>query len=181
MWIEQNTMTQCQVDEDGVYDADLPCDLERQVDGPIIIWKETDNVIIDNTIRMSMGTVNGRWGILGYTRRDGPVRMNPVGNYIAGNTLYDAGIHMAHNMRYFVADNTIHEGLILGYLLGCTRLENNRINRVDRENYKLRNVAGTSSGNLLNRVEGYPAADDVEVFFPMAEDAPYRNSSPVFW
>lgn len=181
VWIEQNTMTQCQVDEDGVYDADLPCDLERQVDGPIIIWKETDNVIIDNTIRMSMGTVNGRWGILGYTRRDGPVRMNPVGNYIAGNTLYDAGIHMAHNMRYFVADNTIHEGLILGYLLGCTRLENNRINRVDRENYKLRNVAGTSSGNLLNRVEGYPAADDVEVFFPMAEDAPYRNSSPVFW
>lgn len=181
LWIEENTMTQCQVNEDGVYDPTLACDLERQVDGPIIIWKETDNVILNNTIRMSMRTVNGFWGILGYTGRDGAVRENPIGNYIAGNTMHDCGIHMAHNMRYFVSNNTLNEGLILGFRLACTRLEDNRINRTGREHYKLRNVAGVASGNILNREEGFPASADREMHFPMANDAPYRNSSPVFW
>lgn len=183
VWIEENTMTQCQVGEEGVYDASLPCDLERQWDAPIILWKETDNVVLNNTIRMSMGTVNGRFGIVGYADRDSraPTRENPVGNTIVGNTFYDAGIHMAWNRRYFVADNTLYEGVILAYLLGCTRLENNRINRTASENYKLRNVAGTARGNVLNRTEGFPPEDDVPMHFPMADDAPYRNSSPVFW
>jgi hypothetical protein len=130
---------------------------------------------------MSMRTVNGFWGILGYTRRDGAVRENVIGNYIAGNTFHDCGIHMAHNMRYFVSNNTLNEGLILGFRLACTRLENNRINRTGREHYKLRNVAGVASGNVLNREEGFPASADQDMHFPMANDAPYRNSSPVFW
>lgn len=171
VWIEGNTLTQC----------GEPCELEEQVDGPIVLWKETDNVVIDNTIRMSMRTVNGLWGIIGYTGRDGPTRENPVGNLIAGNVFHGAGIHMAHNMRTVIRDNTIHDGLILGFRLACTRLENNRINRTDSENYKLRDVAGTAEGNILNRTEGAPAEDDVEMHFPMADDAPYRNSSPVFW
>jgi hypothetical protein len=104
-----------------------------------------------------------------------------VGNYIAGNTLYDAGIHMAHNMRYFVSNNTLHNGLILGFNLACTRLEDNRINRTKSEHYKLRNVAGVANGNILNRSEGAPPSEDVKMHFPMADDAPYRNSSPVFW
>lgn len=180
-WIEENVMIQCQVDGDGNFDPSLPCDLERQVDGPIIHWQETSNVILNNEIRMTLPTVNGRWAILGYTRNDGPIRDNPIGNYIAGNTLFDAGIHMANNQRYFVSNNTIHEGLILGYRLGCTRLEDNRINRTAREHYKLRNVAGTARGNILNREAGAPASADVVMHFPMADDAPYRNSSPVFW
>lgn len=181
VWFEENTLTQCQVNDQGVYDPALPCALEEQVDGPIILWKETDNVIINNSIRMQLRTVNGFWGILGYTGGDGPTRDNPVGNFIAGNTFYDSGIHMAHNLRTFISNNTINEGLILGYQLGCTRLEDNRINRAGGENYKLRNVAGLARGNLLNRTPGAPAEDDVEVHFPMADDAPYRNSSPVFW
>jgi hypothetical protein len=181
VWIEDNTMIQCQVDAAGAYDPGLPCELQEQVDGPIILWKETDNVVLNNTIRMSMPTVNGWWGILGYTARDGPTRDNPIGNYISGNTLHDAGIHLSHNMRYFVEGNTIHEGLLLGYLLACTRLQNNRIHRVSGEHYKLRNVAGQAQGNILNRGEGAPPAEDVVLHFPMADDAPYRNSSPVFW
>lgn len=181
VWIEENTMVQCQADADGRYDPSLPCELERQVDGPIVLWKETDNVVLDNEVRMMMPTVNGRWGLIGYTRRDGPVRENPVGNFIAGNTFIDAGIHMAHNMRTVLSNNTLYEGVILGYLLACTRLEDNRIFRTQREHYKLRNVAGIASGNLLNRTEGFPEEDTVEVHFPMADDAPYRNSSPVFW
>ena len=181
VWIEANTMTQCQTDADGVYDAALPCELERQVDGPIIHWKETDAVILNNAIRMSIRTVNGFWGILGYTSADGPTRENPVGNYIAGNTLFDAGIHMAHNMRYLVSNNTIHNGLILGYRLDCTRLFDNRINRTASEHYKLRDVAGVADGNVLNRSEGADPAEDRILHFPMADDAPYRNSSPVFW
>ncbi len=136
---------------------------------------------INNTIRISMATVNGYWGILGYTGHDGPTRDNPVGNTISGNTFHDSGIHMAHNMRTLLSNNTINEGLILGYMLGCTRLEDNRINRTSGEHYKLRNVAGVARGNILNRGEGAPPEDDVEVHFPMADDAPYRNSSPVFW
>lgn len=181
VWIEENTLTQCQVDAAGVYDPGLPCDLPEQVDGPIILWKETDNVVINNSIRMSIPTVNGRWGVLGYTGHDGPTRDNPIGNYIAGNALHDAGIHLSHNMRYFVSNNTIHEGLLLAYQLSCTRLEDNRIHRTSGEHYKLRNVAGLARGNILNQGEGAPPEDDVEVHFPMADDAPYRNSSPVYW
>lgn len=183
VWFEENTLSQCQVNEAGEYDPALACDLDAQIDGPIILWKETDTVVLNNRIRMSMRTVNGFWGILGYVSGDdrAPTRDNPIGNYIAGNTFYDAGIHMAHNMRYYVADNTIHNGLILAYNLGCMRLKNNRINRVAGENYKLRNVAGVASGNVLNRSEGALPAEDRQMHFPMADDAPYRNSSPVFW
>ncbi len=181
VWFEENTLAQCQVSDDGVYDASLPCALDRQTDGPIILWKETDNVIINNTIRMSMRTVNGFWGILGYVSDRTASRENPVGNYIAGNTFFDAGLHMAHNLRYFVASNTLHEGMILGFNLGCTRLEDNRINRTAKENYKLRDVAGVAEGNILNRSPGAAPAEDIQMHFPMADDAPYRNSSPVFW
>ena len=183
VWVEENTMTQCRVDAQGQFDPAIACQLSNQVDGPIIIWKETDNVIINNKIRMSMPTVNGFWGILGYVSGNDKTatRTNPVGNYIAGNTFYDAGIHMAHNMRYFVSNNTIHNGLILGFDLACTRLEDNRINRTKAENYKLRNVAGVASGNILNKSDGAKPEEDIPMLFPMADDAPYRNSSPVFW
>ncbi|HMR78059.1 MAG TPA: right-handed parallel beta-helix repeat-containing protein, partial [Polyangiaceae bacterium] len=183
VWVEENTMTQCMVNDQGQFDAALPCLLDKQVDGPIIIWKETDNVIINNKIRMAKPTVNGFWGILGYvsSKDKSATRTNKIGNYIAGNTFYDSGIHMAHNMRYFVSNNTVHNGLILGYNLACTRLEDNRINRTKSESYKLRDVAGVASGNILNKGEGALPADDVQIHFPMADDAPYRNSSPVFW
>lgn len=181
VWIQENTMTQCQVNAAGEYDPELSCDLSEQVDGPIVLWKETDNVVINNEIRMSLRTVNGFWGLIGYTERDGPVRENPIGNYIAGNTFYDAGIHMTHNLRTVIANNTLHEGVLLGHMLGCTRLENNRIQRTQSEHYKLRHVAGVADGNILNKSAGAPPADDIEMHFPMANDAPYRNSSPVFW
>ncbi|MCA9633396.1 MAG: right-handed parallel beta-helix repeat-containing protein [Myxococcales bacterium] len=183
VWFEDNDLTQCQTNDAGVYDPALPCDLDKQVDGPIILWKETDNVILNNRIRMSLRTVNGFWGILGYVSGSAKsaTRDNPIGNYIAGNTLFDAGIHMAHNMRYFVSNNTIHNGLMLGYNLACTRLEDNRINRTASEHYKLRDVAGVATRNILNRSEGADPAEDRVLYFPMADDAPYRNSSPVFW
>ena len=181
VWFEENTSTQCQVNDNGEYDENLPCDLEAQSDGPVITWKETSNVIINNTIRMMMRTANGYWGILGYTHGGGPTRDNPVGNYIAGNTLHNAGIHMVNNMRYFVADNTLNEGTMLAAWLACTRLQNNRINRTEGLDFMLRHVAGTAEGNVANRTEGAPAEGDVQLHFPMADDAPYRNSSPVFW
>ena len=58
VWLEENTLIQCGVNAQGQFDPALPCLLPKQVDGPIIIWKETDNVIINNKIRMSMPTVN---------------------------------------------------------------------------------------------------------------------------
>ncbi len=183
VWVEENKMAQCQVNSQGQFDASLPCLLDKQVDGPVIVWKETDNVIINNEFWMSKPTVNGYWAILGYVSSQDktPTRDNEIGNYIGGNTFHDSGIHMAHNMKYVVSNNTLHNGLILAYNLACTRLESNRINREAGENYKLRNVAGVSSGNILNRSPGADPAEDYQIRFPMADDAPYRNSSPVFW
>ncbi len=181
VWLEENVMTQCQVDEEGSYDPALPCDLKSQSDGPVIHWKETDNVIVNNTIRMMKPTANGMWGILGYTGGDGPTRKNPVGNYVAGNTLHNAGIHAVDNKLYFFSGNTLNDGTLLAAWLGCTRLENNHVNRVKGLTYMFRNTAGVAQDNFVNRTEGAPPDKDIPVHFPMADDAPYRNSSPVFW
>ncbi|PRP91095.1 hypothetical protein ENSA5_58320 [Enhygromyxa salina] len=180
VWLEENTMTQCQVNEQGEYDAALPCEND-QIDGPIVLWQNTDTIVINNEIRMTAGSVNGLWGIINYPNVSEAVRDNPVGNYIAGNTFYGCGIHSAWNRLQHIANNTIHEGTLLAYLLECTRLENNRINRVSGERFKLRNVAGQAEGNIINRDEGAPPSGDVPVHFPMSDDSPYRNSSPVFW
>lgn len=181
VWVEENTMTQCQVDDAGNYDPSLPCELKSQSDGPIIHWKETDNVIVNNTVRMMKPTANGMWGILGYTGGGGATRENPVGNYIAGNTLHNAGIHAVNNKLYFFSGNTINEGTMLVAWVGCTRFEGNHINRVKGLTYMFRNTAGIAEDNFVNRAEGAPPDKEVAVHFPMADDSPYRNSSPVFW
>ena len=181
VWFEENTLTQCQVNDQGQYDALLPCENDEQIDGPIVLWQNTDTVVINNQIRMTERTVNGMWGIINYASIREAVRDNPIGNNVSGNTFYNCGIHSAWNRLQHIADNTIHEGTLLAYLLECTRLQDNRINRVSGERFKLRNVAGQAEGNIINRDEGAPPEGDVPVYFPMADDSPYRNSSPVFW
>ncbi len=186
VWLEENTMTQCQVNEAGNYDASLPCetspDWEGQTDGPIVLWQNADTVVLNNVVRMTTRSSNGLWGIIGYPQVREAVRNNPIGNYIAGNTFYGSGIHNSWNQKQFIAENTINDGYMLLYLLGCTRLEDNLIN-AGGHRYRLRNVAGLAEGNLQNgnADEGFPASSNSERHFPMADDAPYRNSSPVFW
>ncbi len=78
VWIEENTMTQCQVNEAGAYDPALPCDLERHVDGPLLLRTDTDNALLNPSIRISSGTPNARSTIPvcpGHYRR---ARVNPI-------------------------------------------------------------------------------------------------------
>ncbi len=181
VWVEENTMVECQANAEGSYDPSLPCDSEGQTDGPIVLWQETDNVVLNNQIWMTNRSSNGLWGMINYPRERAAVRDNPIGNLIAGNTFHNCGLHSAWNQRQVIRGNVIHEGTLLAYLLECTRLTDNQINRVSGERFKLRNVAGQAEGNRVNREEGAPDSATEEVFFPMADDAPYRNSSPVFW
>ncbi|MEZ4461492.1 MAG: right-handed parallel beta-helix repeat-containing protein [bacterium] len=186
VWLEENRMTQCQVDEAGNYDASLPCDTppdaDGQSDGPIVLWQNSDTVVLNNVVRMTTRSSNGLWGMINYPRVRDAVRDNPVGNYIAGNTFYGSGIHNSWNQKQFIAENTINDGYMLMYLLGCTRLQNNLINGSGHR-YRIRHVAGLAEGNKQNSNadEGFPATSIVDRHFPMADDAPYRNSSPVFW
>lgn len=187
VWLEENTMTQCQVNDEGVYDPSLPCDVDPegngQTDGPIVLWQSTDTVVLNNQVRMTTRSSNGLWGMINYPRvREGAYRDNTVGNYIAGNTFYDCGIHGAWNRLQLIANNTVHNGHILLFQLACTRLEGNLINGGGHR-YRIRDVAGLAEGNRQNGndEEGFPVESIEDRHFPMADDSPYRNSSPVFW
>jgi mannuronan 5-epimerase len=186
VWLEENTMTQCQVNDQGVYDPSLPCDVstewDGQSDGPIVLWQMSDTVVLNNQVRMTTRSSNGLWGIINYPQEREAYRENPVGNYIAGNTFNDCGIHGAWNRLQLISNNTVNNGYILLYLLECTRLEDNMINGSGHR-YRIRHVAGLAEGNRQNgnEEEGFPAEDTYDQHFPMADDSPYRNSSPVFW
>ncbi|MFK7991613.1 MAG: right-handed parallel beta-helix repeat-containing protein [Sandaracinaceae bacterium] len=190
VWLEENTMTQCQVNDAGEFDASLPCETDPdedrwagQSDGPIVLWQNTDTVVLNNRVRMTSRSSNGLWGLIGYPNEREAVRNNDVGNFIAGNTFFDCGVHDSWNRLQYISNNTVHNSLMLLFRLECTRLEDNHVNRESGLRYQIRNVAGLAEGNSFNREAetGFPEGDDIEAHFPMSDDAPYRNSSPVFW
>lgn len=147
-------------------------DVTDQVDGPIVVWKRTDQTIRDNVVIMHSPTVNGLWGVIGYTNDDEP-RANPVPNYIEDNVFEGGGIHLARNQgNAVIRANQIDGWMILGSRLSCLRLSDNVVNKAEGESYKFREVQGVASGNLLN---GTPVA------LPMSDDAPFTNSPPHLW
>ncbi len=146
-------------------------DVVDQIDGPIVHWKNTDQTIRNNTITMHSRTVNGLWGIIGYTSGDDP-RTNPAANYIEGNEFFGCGLHMANNSLQHVRDNIINDWMILGSRLSCVRLSGNQVFQPEGETYKFREVAGVATDNEVN---GQPA------FLPMADNAPFTNSPPHLW
>ena len=146
-------------------------DLTDQIDGPIVHWKNTDQTIRNNTITMHSPTVNGLWGIIGYTSNEDP-RTNPAANYIEGNQLHGCGLHMANNSLYEVHDNVFDEWMILGSRISCLRLTGNQVTKAEGESYKFREVSGTASANTLN---------DQPMFLPMSDNAPFTNSPPHLW
>lgn len=184
VWLEENTMAQCQVNQEGKYDPSLPCESRPghggQTDGPIVLWQMSDTVVLNNQVRMTNGSSNGSWGIINYSKVLKPYRENPIGNLISGNTFYNCGIHGAWNRLQVFEGNIVNDGKILLYDLECTRLRSNLINGSGHR-YRLRNVAGKADGNRQNSTENFPSEGIEPVEFPMADDSPYRNSSPVYW
>ncbi len=156
VWFEYNICDQTGVDG-------------RQTDGPIVHWTQTDQVIHGNTITVTTGSSNGRWGIIGYGTNE---RKNPAANYIINNTFHGGGIHMANTTRMHVTGNTINDWLILGTDVSCLLFDDNKINYQGGENYKFRRMLGTAQDNLLN---------DQSFDLPMSPDEPFTNSPPHMW
>ncbi|MBV1857505.1 MAG: right-handed parallel beta-helix repeat-containing protein [Nannocystaceae bacterium] len=173
------------VNTDGtnLWFVDNVCDqtgLSRsQTDGPIVHWGDSDNVVRRNTITVTVGSSNGRWGIIGYSGDDpdrpgrGTRNGNTQPNYFEDNVFIDAGLHLARTELFVVRGNEFTNGGILGSRIDCLRLEANDVNGKISEPYKFREVAGEDTWD--NRRDGSV------IRFLMGDDAPYTNSPPHLW
>ena len=152
---------------------------EPQTDGPIVHWGKSDNVIRRNTITVTVGSSNGRWGLIGYSRDDpdrpgrGTRNGNTAPNYFEDNVFIDAGLHMARTESFVVRGNSLTGFGILGSRIDCLRLEANEVGGEVGEPYKFREVSGEETQDNLFGGE--------VVRFLMGDDAPYTNSPPHLW
>ncbi len=152
---------------------------EPQTDGPIVHWGRSDNVIRRNTITVTVGSSNGRWGLIGYSQDDperpgrGTRGGNTAPNYFEDNVFIDAGLHMARTESFVVRGNSLTGFGILGSRIDCLRLEDNEVGGEVGEPYKFREVSGEETHD--NRFAGEV------VRFLMGDDAPYTNSPPHLW
>ena len=127
-------------------------DNHRYIDGPLVTWERTDNVIAHNTITMLNGSVNGR---LGYIQYSGNRDNNPNITYVHDNVCNGCGMYM-----YKAADADIRRNKFHGYFLALADFKNATV--IDNEvtygppgsprycwNYRIRNSTGKASGNKL--------------------------------
>lgn len=128
----------------------------RYIDGPLVTWERTDNVIAHNTITMLNGSVNGR---LGYIQYSGNRDNNPNTTYVHDNVCNGCGMYM-----YNAGDADIRRNKFYGYFLALQNFSNATV--IDNEvtygppgsprycwTYRIRNTTGQASGNTL---EGNP-------------------------
>ncbi len=125
----------------------------RYIDGPLVTWERTDNVIAHNTITMLNGSVNGR---LGYIQYSGGRDNNPQTTYVHDNVCNGCGMYM-----YRAGDADIRRNKFLGYFLALADFRNATVidNTVTNGppgtpqycwTYRIRNTTGVASGNTTN-------------------------------
>lgn len=125
----------------------------RYIDGPLVTWERTDNVIARNTITMLSGSVNGR---LGYIQYSGGRDNNPQTTYVHDNVCNGCGMYM-----YKANNADIRRNKFLGYFLALADFQNATV--IDNVvttgppgtpqycwTYRIRNTTGTASGNTFN-------------------------------
>lgn len=128
----------------------------RYIDGPLVTWERTDNVIAHNTITMFDRSVNGR---LGYIQYSGNRDNNPQVSYVHDNVCNGCGMYW-----YDAADVDIRRNQFDGYFLALNNVK--RATVIDNNvnygppgtprycwNYRLHKSTGFASGNTL---EGEP-------------------------
>jgi len=126
---------------------------ERYIDGPIVTWERTNNVIAHNTITMLDGSVNGR---LGYIQYSGNRDNNPETTYVHDNTCHGCGMYM-----YKAEGADIRRNKFLGYFLALADFRNATVidNIVTRGppgtpqycwTYRIRNTTGNAAGNTAD-------------------------------
>ncbi len=140
VFILQNTMHQ------GREGSDF-----RYIDGPLVTWERTDNVIAQNKITMLNGSVNGR---LGYIQYSGGRDNNPQTTYVHDNVCYNCGMYM-----YRAEGADIRRNKFFGYFLALTDFRNAVL--IDNlvtfsENgprfcwsYRFKNAYGIARGNFI--------------------------------
>lgn len=143
-----------------IIDNDLhqgaPGSNNRYIDGPLVTWERTDNVIAHNTITMFDRSVNG---LLGYIQYSGNRDNNPQVTYVHDNVCNGCGMFW-----YNAADVDIRRNVFDGYFLSLNNVK--RATLIDNEvyygpagtprycwNYRLHRSTGFASGNKL---EGEP-------------------------
>ena len=129
----------------------------RYIDGPLVTWERTDNVIAHNTITMFDRSYNG---LLGYIQYSGGRDNNPQTTYVHDNVCNGCGMYM-----YKANNADIRRNKFLGYFLALAEFRNATVidNTVTTGppgtpqycwTYRIRDTTGFSEGNTVN---GQPA------------------------
>ncbi|PKV51403.1 parallel beta-helix repeat protein [Aquimarina sp. MAR_2010_214] len=126
----------------------------KYVDGPIVSWHKTHNIIARNTITMVTGSVNGRLGYIQYS--GGGDKGHNRATYVHENVCNSCGMYM-----YKSSDADVRRNKFLGYFMAFTEVENvilidNLVTYSDDHpklrfcwSYRFNDVTGSASGNYL--------------------------------
>lgn len=124
------------------------------IDGPLVSWHKTHNIIARNTITMLSGSVNGRLGYIQYS--SGGDKEHNRATYVHDNVLNNCGMYM-----YKSADADVRRNKFLGYFLAFSDfdnviLEDNLVTYSEEHtnlrycwSYRFKNATGSASGNYL--------------------------------
>ncbi len=129
----------------------------RYIDGPIVTWHRTDNVIAQNKITMYDRSVNGFLGYIQYSG-GGPKSHNRM-TYVHDNICNGCGMYM-----YKSADADIRRNIWQGYFLALADFTNATV--IDNQtstspvpssprycwSYRIARTTGVASGNTHNDV-----------------------------
>jgi len=126
------------------------------IDGPLVTWERTDNVIVNNTITMLGGSVNGR---LGYIQYSGGNDNNPATTYVHDNVCNGCGMYM-----YRANGADIRRNKFNGYFLALADFTNATV--IDNDvtygpegsprycwTYRIRNTTGSARDNTIEGQE----------------------------
>jgi len=141
----------------------------KYVDGPIVSWHKTHNIIARNTITMETGSVNGRLGYIQYSK--GGEKGHNRATYVHENVCNNCGMYM-----YKSSDADVRRNKFYGYFMAFGKFKNailidNLVTYSEAHpklrfcwSYRFDDVTGFASGNYLG--------DNVEEL-PLSETEPY--------
>ncbi|GAA3620728.1 right-handed parallel beta-helix repeat-containing protein [Flavivirga jejuensis] len=142
-------------------------DNSTYLDGPIVSWHKTHNIIARNTITMVTGSANGRLGYIQYS--SGGDKGHNRATYVHENVCNSCGMYM-----YDSSDADVRRNQFLGYFLAFSDFQNailidNLVTYSEEHtnlrycwSYRFNNVTGLASGNYLgDNLEEIPLSETV--------------------
>ena len=139
------------------------------IDGPIVSWHKTHNIIARNTISMTTASANGSLGYIQYS--SGGDKGHNRATYVHENVCNSCGMYM-----YDSSDADVRRNQFLGYFMAFSDFENviledNLVTYSEAHpslrycwSYRFKNVTGFASGNYLG--------DELQDL-PLSETTPY--------